>query len=145
LPVIVATAVFEEVKVQAPNEFDVGGTKATLATDPRIKFRSAKGPVVGDPPVIVTVVALLVAAQLKFALCIAVNVTVPIALGVKILPEIEAIAEFEVVKLQVPAEVDVGAVRVIGAASTPKVIEAKFPRVGIAGRTVSVVLMLFAS
>jgi len=94
-PVIVATVVFDEVNVQVPDEFEVGGTRAKFATEPRTIFRSTKGPVVGAPPVMVTVVDLEVDAQLKFAACVAVKVIVPRALGVRTLPEIVATAALE--------------------------------------------------
>jgi hypothetical protein len=95
-PVTVATEVFDEVKVQAPEEFEVGGTKARLATDPRVIFKSTNGPIVGAPPVIVTVVDLVAVAQLKFAAWVATKVTVPRALGVRMFPVIVAMAEFEI-------------------------------------------------
>ena len=95
-PVTVATVVLDEVKVQAPEELEVGGTNARLATDPRVIFKSTNGPVVGAPPVIVTVVDLAAVAQLKFAAWVATKVTVPRALGVRIFPEIVAIAAFEI-------------------------------------------------
>lgn len=86
VPTMEATVGSDEENVHAPNEGEVGGTSVIEETEPKVRSRSRKGPIVGAPPVTVTVVVFEVLAQFQFAACVAVIVAVPKPTTVRIFP-----------------------------------------------------------
>ena len=92
LPTIVATAVFEELKLQLPGLVDTGVARFSEATLSLAMVRFENEPSVGFSAVIVTVVVAVALFQLEVAFCVAVTVKVPASKRVMVLPLRVAIA-----------------------------------------------------
>ena len=110
--VIVTTDGSEEVNVQAPSEFELGG--ASVKSGSLTTFcRSDQDPTVGFRKILKVIVNGAGAAYVVVAAWVAVIVTVPAFTNETWYPFIAAMLGSEEVNVHAPVELDVGAVRVI--------------------------------
>lgn len=142
LPTIVATAVFEELKLQLPGLVDTGVARFSEATLSLAMVRFENEPSVGFSAVIVTVVDAVALFQLEVAFCVAVTVKVPASKRVMVLPLRVAIACPATVLLEIaydqpPLEGEVGGVSVSVWLASATLLGSQAPRGGVPGVTIS--------
>ncbi|CAB4845674.1 unannotated protein [freshwater metagenome] len=140
VPVIVATARLDDVKVHGPGEVDVGAISVTLPTLSFIRVRFPKVPSTGAIATIVSDIFVVALVNRRVFDCVAVISTTPPSNKVTTLPLTDAIAGLDDVKIPPPVEVDVGGVNLNVLAMIETDCGVNTPIVGIPGVTVSEVV-----